>query len=113
MRLSVQERCKAVLSGDAKTVGEIQSGGGTREDRTVEVQSFSSGVGESVRVSEYGVALGHYNYFGLRSNEKALKSFYRFAIGCAFNWLNRRGGGSESWLGPIQVSADSFSIHRV
>ena len=41
--------------------------------------------------------VGHYNYFGLRSNEKAVGSFYRFAIGCAFKWLNRRGGKKRSF----------------
>ena len=41
--------------------------------------------------------VGHYNYFGLRSNEKGVGSFYRFAIGCAFKWLNRRGGKKKSF----------------
>ena len=41
--------------------------------------------------------VGHYNYFGLRSNEKALGSFYNFAIACAFKWLNRRGGKRRSF----------------
>lgn len=41
--------------------------------------------------------VGHYNYFGLRSNEKALHSFYGHAIGSAFKWLNRRGGKRSSF----------------
>ncbi|MDZ7787034.1 MAG: group II intron reverse transcriptase/maturase [Halofilum sp. (in: g-proteobacteria)] len=41
--------------------------------------------------------VGHYNYYGLRSNEKALHSFYQWAIGCAFKWLNRRGGKRRSF----------------
>lgn len=41
--------------------------------------------------------VGHYNYFGLRSNEKALHSFYQWTIGCAFKWLNRRGGKRRSF----------------
>jgi len=41
--------------------------------------------------------VGHYNYFGLRSNEKALHSFYGHTIGCAFKWLNRRGGKRSSF----------------
>jgi group II intron reverse transcriptase/maturase len=41
--------------------------------------------------------VGHYNYFGLRSNEKALGSFYSFSIACAFKWLNRRGGKRRSF----------------
>lgn len=41
--------------------------------------------------------VGHYNYFGLRSNEKALYSYYGHVIGCAFKWLNRRGGKRSSF----------------
>lgn len=40
---------------------------------------------------------GHYNYFGLRSNERSLHSFYRWTIHCAFKWLNRRGGKRRSF----------------
>ena len=41
--------------------------------------------------------VGHYNYFGLRSNENGIGSFFRFAIGCAYKWLNRRGGKKKSF----------------
>ena len=41
--------------------------------------------------------VGHYNYFGLHSNQKALKSFYDTAITSAFKWLNRRGGKKSSF----------------
>ena len=41
--------------------------------------------------------VGHYNYFGLRSNEAALNSFYHYTIECAFKWLNRRGGKRRSF----------------
>lgn len=41
--------------------------------------------------------LGHYNYFGLRSNLKALSSFYTWCVRCAFKWLNRRGGKRSSF----------------
>ena len=41
--------------------------------------------------------VGHYNYFGIRSNEKALGSFFSHAIRCAFKWLNRRGGKRRSF----------------
>ena len=41
--------------------------------------------------------VGHYNYFGMRSNEKALHSFYGHVIGSAFKWLNRRGGKRSSF----------------
>jgi RNA-directed DNA polymerase len=41
--------------------------------------------------------VGHYNYFGLRSNEKSVNSFYTWAVQCAFKWLNRRGGKRRSF----------------
>ena len=41
--------------------------------------------------------VGHYNYFGLRSNEKALHSYYGHALETAFKWLNRRGGKRSSF----------------
>lgn len=41
--------------------------------------------------------VGHYNYFGLRSNEVSVNSFFHHAIGCAFKWLNRRGGKRRSF----------------
>lgn len=41
--------------------------------------------------------VGHYYYFGLHSNQKALKSFYDAAITSAFKWLNRRGGKKSSF----------------
>jgi RNA-directed DNA polymerase len=41
--------------------------------------------------------VGHYNYFGLRSNEKSLHSFYGWTIQCAYKWLNRRGGKRRSF----------------
>lgn len=33
---------------------------------------------------------GHYNYYGIRGNSRSLFCFYRWAIACAFKWLNRR-----------------------
>jgi hypothetical protein len=36
--------------------------------------------------------VGHYNYYGRRSNGTALGSFYTHTIGRACKWLNRRGG---------------------
>ena len=41
--------------------------------------------------------VGHYNYLGLRSNEKSLNSFYGWTIESAFKWLNRRGGKRSSF----------------
>ena len=40
---------------------------------------------------------GHYNYFGLRSNETWLNRFYNWTIETAFKWLNRRGGKRRSF----------------
>ncbi len=40
---------------------------------------------------------GHYNYFGIRSHEKALVSYFSRANACAFEWLNRRGGKGRSF----------------
>ncbi|MGA8261655.1 MAG: group II intron reverse transcriptase/maturase [Arenicellales bacterium] len=41
--------------------------------------------------------VGHYNYFGLRGNQSSLQGFYRWALQCAFKWLNRRGGKRRSF----------------
>ena len=41
--------------------------------------------------------VGHYNYFGLRSNEKSLHSYYVWTVRSAFKWLNRRGGKRRSF----------------
>lgn len=41
--------------------------------------------------------VGHYNYFGLRSNAKVLHSYYGYAMATAFKWLNRRGGKRSSF----------------
>jgi group II intron reverse transcriptase/maturase len=40
---------------------------------------------------------GHYNYYGLKGNSRSLGRFYRWAIECAFKWLNRRGGKRRSF----------------
>jgi len=41
--------------------------------------------------------VGHYNYYGVRSNEGSLNSFFRFTVRCAYKWLNRRGGKRNSF----------------
>lgn len=57
--------------------------------------------------------VGHYNYFGVRSNEKALKSFYSFTIGCAFKWLNRRGGKKKSFnWGQFTAALERVGVAR-
>lgn len=41
--------------------------------------------------------VGHYNYYGVKSNERSVKRFFDEAIECAFKWLNRRGGKRNSF----------------
>jgi RNA-directed DNA polymerase len=40
---------------------------------------------------------GHYNYYGVRGNSRALNRFFRWAMDCTFTWLNRRGGKRKSF----------------
>ena len=40
---------------------------------------------------------GHYNYFGIKSNERAVRRFFNEAIDSAYKWLNRRGGKKNSF----------------
>ena len=40
---------------------------------------------------------GHYNYYGVRGNSRRINRFYRWAMGCTFKWLNRRGGKRVSY----------------
>ncbi|MGQ7848459.1 group II intron reverse transcriptase/maturase [Granulosicoccus sp. 3-233] len=57
--------------------------------------------------------VGHYNYFGLRTNGKALESFYRFTIGCVFKWLNRRGGKKRSFnWGQFKEALKKWSVAK-
>lgn len=44
--------------------------------------------------------VGHYHYFGLRTNSQSLGTFFHFTLGCAFKWLNRRGGKRASFTWP-------------
>jgi group II intron reverse transcriptase/maturase len=41
--------------------------------------------------------VGHYNYYGLWSNERSLWSFYYTTIQTVYKWLNRRGGKRRSY----------------
>jgi len=41
--------------------------------------------------------LGHYNYYGLIGNSRALWRYFHWTIACAFKWLNRRGGKRASF----------------
>lgn len=49
--------------------------------------------------------VGHYQYFGLRTNSQSLGTFYHFTLGCAFKWLNRRGGKRASFTWPTFTAA--------
>ena len=49
--------------------------------------------------------VGHYNYFGVKSNERSVKRFFDEAIESAFKWLNRRGGKRSSFNWPSFVRA--------
>lgn len=40
---------------------------------------------------------GHYNYYNVPGNLSSLGRFYHWTIGCAFKWLNRRGGKRKSF----------------
>lgn len=55
--------------------------------------------------------VGHYNYFGIRSNQKALGSFFSHAIRCAFKWLNRRGGKRRSFnWSEFKVALEKLNV---
>jgi RNA-directed DNA polymerase len=40
---------------------------------------------------------GHYNYYGVRGNSDSICRFFKWAVECAFKWLNRRGGKRKSF----------------
>ena len=40
---------------------------------------------------------GHYNYYGVRGNTRALYRFFNWAMDCACTWLTRRGGKRKSF----------------
>ncbi len=55
--------------------------------------------------------IGHYNYYGVRSNEGSLGSFFSFTIRCAYKWLNRRGGKRSSFnWGQFKVALERLGI---
>jgi RNA-directed DNA polymerase len=60
-----------------------------KKNRHLRGKHFTEGLNRRIR--------GHYNYFGLIGNDRAVRSFYFHAIGCAFKWLNRRGGKKNSF----------------
>jgi len=57
--------------------------------------------------------VGHYNYYGVRSNERSLGGFYNFTIVCAYKWLNRRGGKRRSFnWGTFRAALEKHNIAR-
>lgn len=58
-------------------------------NRHLPVRKFFDGLNARLR--------GHYNYYGVRGNSRALSRFYEWAKDCAFKWLNRRGGKRRSY----------------
>lgn len=57
--------------------------------------------------------IGHYNYYGLRSNERSLGSFFQFTVECAYKWLNRRGGKKSSFnWDQFRVALEKLGIAR-
>ena len=49
--------------------------------------------------------IGHYNYFGVKGNDRAVRRFYNEAIESAYKWLNRRGGKKNSFNWETFVKA--------
>ena len=60
-----------------------------RENRHLKGREFIAGLNRRLN--------GHYNYYGLRGNSRSLWRYFQWAIGCAFKWLNRRGGKRRSF----------------
>ena len=63
--------------------------GWIRQNRHAPGREFFRGLNARLR--------GHYNYYGVRDNFRALQWFYGWAIDCAFKWLNQRGGKRSSF----------------
>jgi group II intron reverse transcriptase/maturase len=48
---------------------------------------------------------GHYNYYNVPGNLYSLWRFYKWAVECAFKWLNRRGGKRKSFTRRVFTKA--------
>jgi hypothetical protein len=48
---------------------------------------------------------GHYNYYNVPGNLYSLWRFYKWAVECAFKWLNRRGGKRKSFTWRVFTKA--------
>ena len=68
-----------------------------RENRHLKGRQFILGLNRKL--------VGHYNYFGVKSNERAVRRFYNEAIESAYKWLNRRGGKKNSFNWSTFVTA--------
>jgi hypothetical protein len=60
-----------------------------REHRHLPGREFLRGLNLRLR--------GHYQYFGVRGNSRALYRFFDWAKACIFKWRNRRGGKRHSF----------------
>jgi group II intron reverse transcriptase/maturase len=60
-----------------------------KDNRHLPKRAFVSGLNRRLT--------GHYNYFGIVGNGHSINGFYRWAMTCAFKWLNRRGGKRMSF----------------
>lgn len=56
---------------------------------------------------------GHYNYYNIPGNLSSLWRFYRWAVKCAFKWLNRRGGKRKSFTWQVfNLAIDRLGITK-
>jgi len=56
---------------------------------------------------------GHDNYYGVHGNSRSRTRFFRWAMDCAYQWLNRRGGKRSSYTWePFTRVLDRVKIAR-
>jgi group II intron reverse transcriptase/maturase len=60
-----------------------------RDHRHLPGREFLRGLNQRLR--------GHYQYFGVHGNSRALYRFFDWAKACVFKWRNRRGGKRRSF----------------
>ncbi|HAM53355.1 MAG TPA: group II intron reverse transcriptase/maturase [Nitrospiraceae bacterium] len=60
-----------------------------KSNRNLPGKEFFNGLNARLR--------GHYNYYGVRGNSDSIYRFFKWAVNCAFKWLNRRGGKRKSF----------------
>jgi group II intron reverse transcriptase/maturase len=64
-----------------------------KDNRHLPKAEFVSGLNRRLK--------GHYNYYGVIGNGHSINRFYRWAMACAFKWLNRRGGKRRSFTWDV------------